>query len=65
MTSVAELSSTACTGARTASQPALAPRPRPPAGGGLVLAVPLQDLALDESWGGVDGDINGSGLGAC
>ena len=47
------------------ARPALAPPPRPPAGGGPVLAVPLQELALDESWGGVDGDINGSGLGAC
>lgn len=28
--------------------------PRPPAGGGPVLAVPLQELALDESWGGVN-----------
>ena len=55
MTSVAELSSPACTGARTASPPcALAPPPRPPAGGGPVLAVPLQELALDESWGGVN-----------
>ena len=36
------------------ARPALAPPPRPPAGGGPVLAVPLQELALDESWGGVN-----------
>ena len=43
-------SSTACT-----SPPRPRPAPaRPPAGGGPVLAVPLQELALDESWGGVN-----------